>query len=72
MWLNFTPWVVNKTNSAFSNDELTHLYKGLKYNLSYKHKNWIRMLASEAETALNQLPTSEQEYMRYQAADNTK
>ena len=30
------------------------------------------MLALEAGTAINQLPTSEQEYIRYQGANNIK
>jgi len=38
------------------------------YNLRYKHKDWIKTLATEAETAISQLPKSEQEYLRYQVA----
>jgi hypothetical protein len=36
------------------------LSKGLKYNLHYKHKNWIETLALEAETAITQLAATEQ------------
>jgi len=34
-------------------DKQTLLNKGLKYNLSYKQKDWIRMLALEAERAIS-------------------
>ena len=66
------PCVVNKTDITFSNDELTLLNKGLKYNLNHKHKNWIRTLALEAETAITKLPIFEQGCIRYQAAYNIK
>jgi len=35
---NFYPRVINKTDLTFTNDELTLLNKGLKYNLNHKHK----------------------------------
>jgi len=38
------------------------------YNLCYKQKDWIKTLATEAETAISQLPISEQEYLTYQVA----
>jgi hypothetical protein len=38
----FYSWVINKTNIEFTNDELSLLNKGLKYNLSYNKKNWIK------------------------------
>ena len=69
---NIYPCVVNKTDITFSNDELTLLNKGLKYNLNHKHKNWIRTLALKAETAITQLPMCEQDYIGYQAAYNIK
>jgi len=53
-------------------DKQALLNKGLKYNLRYKQKDWIRTLALEAEKAISQLPISEQEYMRYQGASNIK
>lgn len=57
-------------------DKQTLLNKGLKYNLIYKKKkkerDWIRVLALEAERAISQLSVSKQEYMRYQAASNIK
>jgi hypothetical protein len=62
---------MNKTNVIFSNDELTVLEKGLKYNLHYKHKSWINPIDLEAETAKTQLPTYEQDYIRQQVAHNT-
>ena len=60
--------MINKTNIVLSNEEQTLLNKGLIYNLSYKQKDWIKTLATEAETAISQLPISEQEYLRYQVA----
>lgn len=45
----FYPRATNKTNIVFSKDELLLLNKGLKYNFCYKHKNWIRTSALEAE-----------------------
>ena len=41
----FAPRIVNNTDIQFSDDEVTLLNKGLKYNLSYKNKNWIKNLA---------------------------
>jgi hypothetical protein len=66
----FYPRVINKTDISVSNDELSLLSRGLIYNLSYKHKNWIATLALEAETAVSYLPTAEQDYARYQVAHN--
>ena len=60
--------VINKTDIIFSNDKPSLLNKGLKYNLSYKHKNWIETLALETETAVSYLPTAEQDHVRYQVA----
>ena len=68
----FYPRVTNNTNIKFTAEELSLLNKGLKYNLSYKNKNWIRTLALETETAITQLPTHEQDYVRIQAAHNLK
>jgi hypothetical protein len=51
------------------------LNKGLKYNLSYKNKNWIQTLALETETAIAELPpppSPEQESIRVRAAYNIK
>jgi hypothetical protein len=64
--------VINETDITFTNDELTLLNKGLKYNLNHKHKNWIKTLALEAETAVTQLPIFEQDYICYQVAHNIK
>ena len=49
---------------------MTLLNKGLKYNLNYKGKHWLSKLALEAETAISLLPSHEQEYLRYQVAQN--
>ena len=58
--MNLYSRVVNKTNIAFSNDELSLLNEGLKYNLRHKHKYWINNLAFAAEIAITSLPTNEQ------------
>lgn len=68
--IQFYPRVVNKTNIKFTDCEMTLLNKGLKYNLSYKNKHWLRNLALEAESAISQLPANEQECVRYQVAQN--
>jgi hypothetical protein len=52
----FYPRVVNNTNIRFTADELNLLNEGLKYNLSYKIKNWIQTLAFKTDTAKAQLP----------------
>jgi hypothetical protein len=65
----FYPRVVNQTNIDFTNDEMTLLNKGLKYNLSHKNKNWTETLALEPETALSLLPTTEQDFIRCQVAN---
>jgi hypothetical protein len=66
----FYPRVDNRTKINFSGNELTFLNKGLKYNLNYKPKNWIKNLALEAETAITHLPYTEQEGMRFLVAQN--
>jgi hypothetical protein len=68
----FYPRVSNNTNIKCTADELNLLNKGLKYNLSYKNKNWIKTLALETETAITRLPAQEQEYIRIQAAHNLR
>jgi len=57
------PWVINKTDIIFSNDELLLLNKGLKYNPNHRHKNWIRTSVLQAETSINELPTFVKENM---------
>jgi hypothetical protein len=64
--------VINKTNITFTPQELTLLNKGLKYNLSFKKKNWIESLALEADTAISLLPPQEQDNLRFQVAHNIK
>jgi hypothetical protein len=64
--------VVSKTDIIFSNDELSLLKKGLKYNLSNKHKKWFETLALEAKTAVSYSPTAEQDYIRCQVAHNVR
>jgi hypothetical protein len=38
--------------------------KRLKYNLHYKQKNWIETLSSEAETAINNLNITDEQYYK--------
>ena len=68
--IQFYPRVINETKIEFSNEEMTLLNKGPKYNLSHKKRNWLRNLAFEAENAITLLPTHEQDYLRYQVAQN--
>ena len=56
--------VINQNVIKFTNGELMLLNKGLKYNLGYKHKNWVRDLGLEAECAISPLPQEEQDYTR--------
>jgi hypothetical protein len=63
------PRVVNNTNITFSDNEMSLLQKGPKYNLHAKGRNWIQNLALEAETAITQLPTNERESYRRIVAD---
>ena len=64
----FCPRVDNRTDIKFAGDELARLNKGLKYNLNFKPKNWIKNLALEAETTLSYLPYTEQEGLSFQIA----
>ena len=43
----FYPRVVNETNIRFTNEELTLLNNGLKYNLGHKPKQWMKDLGLE-------------------------
>ena len=61
---SFYPRVINKTDIIFTNEEIGFLNKGLKYNLGRKGKQWISILALEAETAATLLPPGEQEYVQ--------
>jgi hypothetical protein len=65
----FYPRVINNTNITFTNEELNILNQGSKYNTKQKPKNWIRTLALEAETAINELPITEQDYTRWKVAN---
>jgi hypothetical protein len=46
------------------------LNKGLKYNLHFKRKDWIRTLAFDEDTAIYLLPDKNQSYMRQLVAKN--
>ena len=67
---SFYPRVVNKSNITFTNDEITLLNKGLKYNLHRKKGKWLTNLALEAETAINLLPLTDREYYRKQVSNH--
>jgi hypothetical protein len=44
--------------------------EGLKYNLLYKHKRWIKTLAIEGDTAIIQLNETEQIHTRQTVKNN--
>jgi hypothetical protein len=46
------------------------LDKGLKYDLHYKHKDWIKTLAIEADMAISKMHIRDQMYMRQVVANN--
>jgi hypothetical protein len=48
----------------------TFLSKGLKYNLPFKKKDWIKNLALEAENALNFVHVKDQDFLRSVMAKN--
>jgi hypothetical protein len=60
----FYPRIVNNSILPFSEREMTLLQKGLKYNLHMKHRNWLKNLALEAETAVSHLPTADRDIYR--------
>jgi hypothetical protein len=68
----FYACTINLTYICFTVEETQLLNKGLKYNLHHRHKDWIKTLATEADTAICQLDTKEQEYMRQLVANNIK
>ena len=43
---------------------MTLLNKGLKYNLHFKKKDWIKNLALEAENALNFVHNKDQDFFK--------
>jgi hypothetical protein len=69
---NFYPRVVNKTNIAFSNDEMALLNRGLQYNMHCKNKNWFRNLALEADTAISMADTNDQDFLKRTIANKLK
>jgi hypothetical protein len=62
----------NLTDVTFKDEEMQLLNKGLKYNLHFRHKQWIQTLAIEADTAINTLPEEDQCYLRQLVANNIK
>jgi hypothetical protein len=65
----FHPRVINNTDISFSDQEMSLLQKGPKYNLHTKNKDWVQNLALEAETAISQLPPSERDIYRLMTAE---
>jgi DNA-binding ferritin-like protein (Dps family) len=70
--LTFYPRVVNNTTITFSDNEMSLLQKGPKYNLHAKGHSWIQNLALEAETAITKLPANERESYRRIVADRVR
>ena len=64
----FYPRVVNKINNDFTDEEITLLHTGLKYNLNHESTHWLSNIALEPETAITRIPTHQQERVRYQVA----
>jgi len=64
----FYPRVINNTDITFSDNEITLLNKGFKYNLHQKKRQWLTDIALEAETTINSLPTADRPYYRKQVA----
>jgi hypothetical protein len=60
------------TEVVFTENELQLLDKGLKYNLHYKPKTWIKTLAMEADTVIRELPEKDQGYMKQLANKITR
>jgi hypothetical protein len=56
--------IENWTNVIFIEAELKLLDKGLIYNLHYKHKDWIKTLTTEADTAIHKMHVSDQIYTK--------
>jgi hypothetical protein len=46
------------------------LLRGLKYNIHYEDKNWMKIQAVEADTAISQLNETDQIYMNEIVANN--
>jgi hypothetical protein len=64
--------VCNLSNTIFTNNEMTLLNKGLKYNLHHKPKQWLQTLAIEADAAINLIAPHEQAYIRQTVANKLK
>jgi hypothetical protein len=56
---------------VFTENELK-LDKGLKYNLNYKPKTWMKILGMEADTVITELPEKDQGYMKQLVANNNE
>jgi len=65
---SFYPRVVNNTDITFSDNGITLLNKGLKYNLHHRKRHWLTDIALEAETAINLLPIADRPYFRKQVS----
>jgi hypothetical protein len=69
---NFYPKVVNKTNIAFTKDEMVLLNRGLQYNIHCKNKIWFKNLALEADTAISMTDTKDQDFLKRTIANKLK
>jgi len=61
--------IISNINITFTNNEISLLEKGLKYNLHTKKINCLTNLALEAETAVTQLPNHDSEFYRRQIGE---
>jgi hypothetical protein len=52
--------------------EMQLLNKGLKYNLHYEHKDWIKTVAIETDAAISQLHERDQKCIKQLLANNIK
>jgi hypothetical protein len=63
---------VNKTNIAFTKDEMALLNKGLQFNINCKNKYWFRNLALEADTAVSLANSEDQDFLKRTIANKLK
>jgi hypothetical protein len=66
----FYPRVINNTNIQLTDEEMTLLEKGPKYNMHTRKRNWIKNLAFETETTISMLPSPERDTYRKLAAEH--
>lgn len=66
----FNDRVTNLTNTVFTNKEMAQLNLGLKHNYNSTFNNaTIKKLITEVESAVQHLPTNEQQIIKHEATD---